>query len=248
MPIDTPVNDLVRQLSRVGLRPDERLVKLVLDYGTEARAPLLSIATHLEALREPLPASLGPLHALRLLGEIPDVSMIEPLLAVLPVPLSHPEHDIPGKLYALEILQMIGRVGAPAVPVLWAIAGDDTRSDIVRGAAINALSYVATYAPETREEIVAEARQRLETCQSPVIGTGVVTVLADLGDKESYKAVMAAYRDGHVDQQKAPAAMARQFLLSGGRNDLVCVKHPLWERYDHHGPEIQDQDAYEEEY
>lgn len=245
MPIDIPVDDLVRQLSRVGLRPEERLVRHILDYGDAARAPLIAMATHMEALREPLPASLGPLHALRLLGEIPDVSMIEPLLDTLPVPLSHPEHDVPGRLYALEILQMIGRIGAPAVPVLWDIGDDETRSDIVRGAAINALSWLAAYAPEIRDEIVTEARRRLATCTSSVIGTGVVTVLADLGDKESYKAIMAAYHEGRVDQHKAPAAAARQFLLSGGRNDLVCVRHPLWERYDQHGPEFQDQSAEE---
>lgn len=237
MPIDTPASDLVRQLSKVGLRPDERLARRIVEQGAAGRAALLELATDIPALHSELPDALGPLHALRLLGELPDESIIAPLLNALPVPVRG-EEDVPSRLYATEVLQIVGRVGAAAEPALWATADDAERAPSARTAAVSALSFVATFAPETRERILAEARRRLaEESERPVMA-GVVSLLADLGDKASYKDVMAAYREGKVDQDVAPAAMVRQFLLGGGRKDLSCVNHPLFERYDHHGPHL----------
>jgi hypothetical protein len=237
MPVETPTADLVRQLSRVGLRPDERLVSHLLDRGDEARSALIALATNIPALHEEVPACLGPLHALRLLGELPDPSMIRPLLSALPVPIIDPERDVAANMYANEILQIIGRVGAPAVPVLWQIADDASVIEQSRGAAANALAYVAAYAPEVRDEVIAEARRRLADEALPSVTiSGAVTLLAEIGDAPSYKAVMAAYRAGKVDQAHMPAAAARQLLLGGGRQDLKCVTHPLWDRYDKHGP------------
>ncbi len=245
MPLDIPVADLVRQLSRVGLRPDDRLVEHILAYGPSARPELLRLAMCTEALHSEYPADLGPLHALRLLGELPDAEMIVPLLGGLPVAV-YGEEDVPAQLYATELLQIIGRVGEPAVPMLWAYSDDAANDAMSRAAAINALAYVATYAPAVREAVVAEGRRRLALADLTMpIATGVVTMLAELGDAASYQAVMAAYRAGRVDTAHAPAAAARQFLLGKGREDLACVNHPLAERYDHHGPqqETPDDDA-----
>lgn len=241
MPIDTPVGDLVRQLSRVGLRPDERLVGRILEHGAEARPALLALATDTEALHGELPAALGPLHALRLLGELPDGEIIAPLLGCLPLQI-YGEEDVPSRIFATEVLQIIGRVGAPAVPLLWAYADDPANGSPGRVAAVGALSFVTAYAPETHDEVLAEARRRLEQGDGPEALTGVVTLLSELGDAASYRAVMAAYRDGRVSKEQAPAATARQFLLGGGRRDLSCVNHPLFERYDHHGPHLRPPD------
>lgn len=246
MPIDTPAADLVRQLSRVGLRPDERLARRIVEQGAEGRAALLELATDIAAIHGELPGSLGPLHALRLLGELPDPAMIAPLLNGLPVPIIS-EQDVPARLYATEIMQIIGRVGAPAVPVLWAYADDEANKPSSRAAAVGGLAFVATYAPETREGIVEEARRRLAAEGASPLISGVVTLLAELGDAASYKAVMAAYREGRVDQEQVPAATTRQFILGGGRRDLSCVNHPLFERYDHHGPRFRDPDEIDEE-
>ncbi len=237
MPVDTPVADLVRQLSRVGLRPDDRLVQRIVEHGPAARAELLGLATQIDALHSELPASLGPLHALRLLGELPDAEMIAPLLGALPVPI-YGDEDVPARLYATEVLQIIGRVGEPAVAILWAYADDEANPELTRAAAIGGLAFVASYAPEVREAVIAEARRRLALEQPLPVATGVVTLLSELGDAQSYQAVMAAYRTGRVDKEQAPAAAARQFLLGGGRKDLTCVSHPLGERYDHHGPHL----------
>jgi hypothetical protein len=243
MPVETPTADLVRQLSRVGLRPDERLVRHILDQGEAARAELIALATNIPALHEELPASLGPLHALRLLGELPDVSIIAPLLGALPVPIVDPQADVPAQLYATEVLQIIGRIGASAVETLWSIADDMGQSLAARGSAINALAYVITYAPEMRDTVIAEARRRMaQEDVDDVMLAAVVGLLAEVGDAESYKPVMAVFRAGRIDQSRIPAAAARQLLLGGGRKDLTCVNHPLWERYDHHGPTFQAND------
>jgi hypothetical protein len=246
MPIDTPAADLVRQLSRVGLRPDERLVKRIVEHGAEARAALLELATDTAALHGELPGVLGPLHALRLLGELPDGEMIAPLLAQLPIRVQG-EEDVPSRLFATEVLQIIGRIGAPAAPILWAYADDTANGASARAAAVGALAFVSAYAPEIRDEVLAEARRRLEGDEDRETLTGVVTLLAELGDAQSYKAVMAAYRDGRVNKEQAPAAAARQFLIGGGRRDLSCVSHPLFERYDHHGPHLRAPDEESDE-
>lgn len=235
MPIETPTTDLVRQLSRVGLRPDERLVKRIVEQGDAAREALLRLATDIEALHTELPGALGPLHALRLLGELPDVAIITPLLKALPIPI-YSEEDVPAHLYANEALQIIGRVGIAAIPVLWAFADDETNTAMSRAAAVSALSYIAVFAPESREDILAESRKRLETEQAPSVLAGLISTLADLADTQSYKPVMALYRDGKVDKEITPAATTRQFMLGGGRKNLTCVNHALFERYDHHGP------------
>lgn len=241
MPVDTPVADLVRQLSRVGLRPEPRLVERIVEHGPAARAELLGLATNIEALHSELPASLGPLHALRLLGEVPDVTMITPLLGALPVPI-YGEEDVPARLYATEVLQIIGRVGEPAVAALWAYADDEANPELTRAAAIGALAYVATYAPAVRDEVIAEGRRRFALELPGMLATGLVTLLSELGDTASYQAVMAAYRAGRIDKEQVPAAAARQFLLGGGRKDLTCVSHPLDERYAHHGPHLRGPD------
>ena len=242
MPIDTPAAELVRQLSRVGLRPDERLVRRIVEHGPAGRAALLELATNVDQIHAELPASLGPLHALRLLGELPDPEMVAPLLAGLPRPV-YGEEDVPARLYATEVSQIIGRIGAPAVEPLWAYADDETNGDSNRSAAVGALAFVAARDPETREPILAEARRRLESDPPQAVMNGLVMLLAELGDAQSYKAAMAAYRAGKVNQAMAPAATIRQFMLGGGRRDLSCVNHPLFERYDHHGPRMQEPDA-----
>ncbi len=240
MPLETPVDDLVRQLRRVGLRPSERLVQLILAYEPAARGPLLALATDLRALEEPEPVCWGPLHALRLLGELPDVDIIPPLLGLLPIAIED-ENDIPPQYWGNEVLQILGRCGAAAVPVLWAWFDDSTHEHASRGAAVQTLSYVANFAPEIRDDLVAELRSRFARETNPTLAAHLVAVLADLGVQDAYAEILAAYRAHRVDSNVMPAANARQLLLSGGQPHLSCVKHPLWERYDQHGPTYQQQ-------
>ncbi|NJM08447.1 hypothetical protein HC891_23110, partial [Candidatus Gracilibacteria bacterium] len=237
MPIDTSLDELVNQLTRVKLRPPERLVKHILDHGDAAREPLLALATDFNLFDEHLIAQrLGPLHALRLLGELAGPANVAPLLNVLPVPIYDEEDsDVATALWAREVMQIIGRGGSAVVPALWEYADDEANSDNGRAAALGSLPFAIAMAGEGREEVLVEIRRRLENETSPMINAALVRVLAFLGDGASYRQVMDAYRAGRIDQYIMPAAQARQLLLSKGAEELACVRHQLWERYDEHG-------------
>jgi hypothetical protein len=45
-----------------------------------------------------------------------------------------------------------------------------------------------------------------------------------------------------VDLDVATAAQSRQLLLSPVGKRLACTLHPLWERYDEHGPTQQQEE------
>jgi hypothetical protein len=47
---------------------------------------------------------------------------------------------------------------------------------------------------------------------------------------------MALYKAEKIDREIISPGVARQLLLSKGDKRLACAKHPLWERYDQHGP------------
>jgi hypothetical protein len=237
MPLDPSIRDLVHQLSHAGLRPDERLVQRILAHGEDARRALLDLALDVQALWDADPTtSLGPLHALRLLGEMPALELIAPLFDQIPLPVIDEEEDIAAVLYALDLNQIIARIGAPAVAALWAYIDAETTSPASRTAALGVLPAVATYAPEVHDDVLAEARRRLAETKDQAIATGLVVVLAELGDAASYRAVIAAYQAGLVNQKQVPAAAARQFLLGGGRSSLEHVHYSLYERYERLGP------------
>ncbi len=236
MPIDTPLTDLIKQLEQAGLRPNERLVQRILAYGPAARTLLIDLACDVDLLHEELPEAVAPLHAIRLLRELPDLELIEALLDNLPVPLYDDEDNVLAELYSEELLFVIGRIGRPAVAALWAYADDPDNLMIGRTAAIICQAYVAGYVPELYDDLIAEGRRRLALEQDPRMAAALAQLLGNLGDKTSYATIMAAYRTGQIDQAFFPAAAARKLLLGGGIKNLPCVHHTLFECYDLHGP------------
>src|SRR5215211_4680717 len=95
MILDLTLSDKVKQLHREGLRPAERLVTTIARAGAAACAPLLDLATQVELLHEDEPECYAPIHALRLLGEVGSVEMIEPLLRKFPVELYYEDEELP---------------------------------------------------------------------------------------------------------------------------------------------------------
>lgn len=235
MPIDTPVADLVRQLRRIGLRPPEKLVERVLEQPDAARTPLLDLALDTETLLDEQPDCWGPVHALRLLGELHDPSIIEPLLGAFPLPLEEEDQEAPS-LWATEVPQIIGHLGEEAAEPLWTWLDDAERPLIARAAAAEALPYATAAAPALRDAVIDGFRSRLAEVSSRELGALFVNALGRLGAASAYAEVMAAYRAGRVDSDILPAANARQLLLGGGVSSLKCANHTLWERYDEHGP------------
>ena len=243
MPVDLGIADQVRQLRRVGIRPSERLVQNILSGGAAAARPLLDLAVETDLLYEDEPQCFAPLHALRLLGELRPTDIIAPLLGEIPLDLDYDDDDDPPQLWENEVPQIIGRLGAAAVEPLWAIADDDAWESEARGAALIALAYATVIEPAIRDDVVAGLRERLARSDDKTFSAYIVTTLANIGVQEVYNDVMRLYREGQIDQEIIPAGVARQLLLTKGERRLSCVHHPLWERYDQHGPAPQEREA-----
>ena len=242
MILDLTIPDKVKQLRREGLRPAERLASTITKAGAAAFQPLLELATDVELLHEDEPECYAPIHALRLLGEIGSVEMIEPLLRKLPVELYYEDERLP-QVWAEEVPQLMGHLGVPAIERLWQIAEDQSWPIAGRSSALLGLTFVTAAAPETRDELVAKLRERLAASEDTTFASHLVVALANLGVQDLYAEVIAMYRAGRIDQAIVPAGAVRQLLLSGSAKRLACANHPLWERYDQHGPFAEEREA-----
>jgi hypothetical protein len=135
-----------------------------------------------------------------------------------------------------ELPQILGSLGAPAIGTLWAYADDEEHTLISRSAALISLSYATVVAPEEQTQIIQGLRERLASTDKPEFAGYLLIALANIGAPESYADVMALYKAGKIDKDIIGPGAARQLLLSSGEKRLACAKHPLWERYDQHGP------------
>jgi len=242
MVLDLAVGEDVKQLRRAGPRPNEHLVRHILQAGAAAVRPLLDLATEIDLLHEDVPDCYAPLHALRLLGELGSTEIIAPLLRVFPIELDYPDEQLP-PVWAGEAAQMIGRLGEAAVEPLWAIVDDPDWEMVGRGLACAALDYVTIVAPETRDEVVAGLLDRLSRSEDRRFTAHLIWAIARLGVESAYKDIMALFREGKVDQDIIAPGAARQLLLTPHITQrLHCVLHPLWERYDEHGPQVEERD------
>jgi len=228
--------ELVRQLRRVGVRPSQRTIDAILQRGDEAVPPLLELALDMDALRQDEPASLGPLHALRLLGELKPAEAAEAILAQFPLQIT----GQPGQgayLWIQEAPQIVARFGAGILPLLTRLAGDEQAPALRRAAAYAALEYLAVTEPAERDAAVAVLRKRLSEETDDTARAYIVNALAQLQVRDVYADVMQLYRDKRVDRQFISAADARQLLLGGrGTRQVDCALHTLDERYEQHGP------------
>lgn len=238
--IDIEARNLVKQLERIGIRPPEKLVQRILAAGEPAIEPLLELATNMDAIYDAPPTCYGPIHALRLLGEIKDPSYIENLLLVYPQEeesdadgLDEPLSTMPN-LWDRELPQIIGSMGAAGVDQLWEYADDSGNQYEQRSAAMTSLAYATAVAPELRESVVLGLHQRLVTTDDPIFAAYVLISLVNLQVPEYYPEVMTLYKEGRIDRKVIPPGSARQYLLQKNPKLLECAKHPLWERYDQH--------------
>jgi hypothetical protein len=241
MSTEISTNDLVQQLRRVGLRPSQKTIDAIKARGAEAVAPLLELATDVESTMGAEPGSLGPLHALRLLGEIKPVEAADPILRKLPLPVEEapPQGAF---LWAQEAPQIVANFGPDVLPTVLALADDMSAVPLQRGAAFATMGFLATTNPELRDEIVAELRKRMATEHEPTARGYLVATLSQLKARDAYDEIMASYRDKTVDKTVMGAATARQLLLGTQvQRQLDCALHSLDERYEQHGPYSEEQ-------
>jgi hypothetical protein len=241
MTLDLAVGEYVKQLRRAGPRPNEHLVRHILQAGSAALRPLLDLALDTNLLHEDVPDCYAPLHALRLLGELHSTEIIAPLLRVFPIEQDYPDEQLP-LAWADEAAQMIGRLGSAALEPLWAIIDDPDWEIAGRGIACAALNFTTVVAPEIRDVVVAGLLERLSRSEDRRLTSHLIWALARLGVDTAYKDVIDLFRQGKVDQHIITPANARQLLLTPNIvQRLNCVLHPLWERYDQHGPHPPEQ-------
>lgn len=242
MILDLTIADKVKQLRREGIRPSEQVVRSITKAGEAASGPLLALAIDVDLLHEEEPECYAPIHALRLLGEVGSPEIVEPLLRELPVELDYEDEELP-QMWADEVPQIIGHLGAATAEPLWRIADDEGWNMAARSAALVALTYTTAVAPETQQTVAAGLRERLERTEDKIFASHLVVALANMGVRDVYADVMARYRAGKIAQEIIPAGAARQLLLTDGAKRLACANHPLWERYDQHGPYPMEQEA-----
>lgn len=238
MTIDFGANNYVRQLRQAGPRPSDAVVRDIVRSGDAAFRPLLELATDLDLFDEDAPLTYAPLHALRLLGELPKPEMIEPLLREYPIEIEGEWDELP-RAWASEAPQIIGRLGAEAVEPLWHVV-DSAEWGEARPVAVVALNCAVIKDPSLRDAVVEGLRQRLRETDDTTLRTAVAIGLGNLGVAEEYGEIMGMFREGKIDKSILSAGVARQLLLSGGDRSLNCTLHTLKERYEQHGPSEQE--------
>jgi hypothetical protein len=227
------INEYVRQLRTVGAELPIPLAQRIITTGELALAPLVALAIDTELVVGAIPLCYGPLHALRILGEIAHPAMIAPLIHA-PIPAS-PDRisEQRATIWDGEVPQMIARCGTDALEPLLGLLDDDHTSNIGHHRAAIALAYLSVTHTELASLIVAALNARLTT-SNPDRNASAALALANMGVDASYSLVMAAYKAGHIAKDAVQPGPLRQLLLSRSNARLSCVKHPLGERYAHH--------------
>ena len=233
MSMTVEINEYVRQLRTVGAELPFPLAHRIIEAGELALGPLVALAIDTELIIGPIPLCYAPLHALRLLGEIANPAMIDPLIHA-PIPAS-PDRISEQRttIWDGEVPQMLARCGADALEPLLALLDNDHTSNIGHHRAAIARTYLSVAQSELTAIIVAALNARLTT-NDPDRNASAALALANMGVDASYPLVMAAYKEGHIAKDAVQPGPLRQLLLSRSNARLSCVKHPLGERYAHH--------------
>src|SRR5437763_970871 len=109
----------LKHLRQAGIRPGAATLEAILALGPAAIPPLLELALDLELLRAKAPAAYAPLHALRLLGQLPAGAEAERLLRPT-VPEEEHETDA-AFLWDNDRSQIVGSWGAAALSGIQAV-------------------------------------------------------------------------------------------------------------------------------
>jgi hypothetical protein len=235
--ITIEANELVNQLLRIGHDLPEKLAQRIIGYGSVAVEPLLELAVDIDAIEDTIPRCYGPIHALRLLGEMKDLSAIEKLLLAFPID-SEPDAEVARgtvpDAWDNELPQILGSYGSVAAPILWEFADDSGNELVQRSTAMVSLAFSTAVEPETRAEVVQGLHQRLLAADDPDVAAHLLLALANLHVAEIYKEVLELYKAHRINTAIIPPGMARQLLLRTSAKTLECSKHTLEERYSQH--------------
>jgi hypothetical protein len=205
--------DLWADYASMGLRRDEHAAELI---------RLASDAGLLDATEES-PATWGPLHAWRALGQLGATEAIGPLLSLLR---RVEEND--DELVGEELPKVFGRIGIAALEPLRSYAADATNMIVARVSAAEAIKHIGMH-PAHREPAAAALADLLEHAKADDRGffNGYLVVgLCELTARQHIATIERAYQGGRIAERvcgklphvraelglEAPSATRRRFL------------------------------------
>jgi len=138
----------------------------------------------------------APIHAWRSLGQLRTEAAIEPLLGLL-----HWIDDEGNEWVGEEVPEVLGLIGAAAIPGLSTYLADRTHGLSARTAASEALVKIAQHYPEAREQSIDAIAHQLEqfTKNNPVLNGMLVAALLDLKAVEAALVMERAFAANRVD-------------------------------------------------
>lgn len=228
------VDTLMKLLGPADLRPTDKTIRQVLQYGQQAVPGLIQIASDHDLLHSSEPEVYAPLHALRLLGELMNPEIATMLLLLANDMAEHEEERVPA-IWLSDAPQLLARLGSQGIDLMFGHLDNPGLPLESRCMAGETLGFIVGVAPEAYDQIVAGLQTRLESDDTAVV-TSAVVGLALLGVTDSYQQIMRLYREKKIDANQIAASEARQLLLSKAEKRLACARHPLAERYEQHGP------------
>lgn len=159
------------------------------------------------------PASWGPVHAWRALGQLRVAEAAETLLQVV-----RDDRDRGGDWASEEMPEVFGLIGPPALPVLAAALRDPAEELYVRWGAADAIQKVAEHHPEARPECVALLAGQLENAAAndPTLNGALVGTLLDMKAVETDAVLQRAFGTGNVDESIAGGLEDARYELGLG--------------------------------
>jgi len=145
------------------------------------------------------PEGWAPHHAMRALGQLRDVSAVEPLLNQSERLIDYDEGL--GEWGMEELPEVYGLIGPAAIPALTAYIADKSHGVDSRTNAATGLEKIAEMHPEAREEIVAALTRQLESAQEnlPELNAFIIDNLINLKAVEAAPAIEQAFATDSVD-------------------------------------------------
>lgn len=176
---------------------------LALGLTSEHIPELLRMVTDKELLSadaEEDPAGWAPVHAMRALGQLRDISALEPLLAASSMLLDYEEGL--GEWALEELPEIYALLGPQAIPLLAPVLSDTSRDLNVRADTARGLQLIAQKYPEYRDACVEMLTRILSETheQYSELNAFIISHLIDLKAVEAAPAIEQAFAADEVDK------------------------------------------------
>lgn len=175
---------------------------LELDFTSAHIPDLLRMVTDTELLEidEEQPEGWSPIHAMRVLGQLRDLSALEPLLSKTEAMLDYKTGI--GEWAIEELPDVFGLLGPAAIPMLTAYLADVSHDEYARACCASGLEKIAILHPEAKSECVEILSHQLEVSAEDdyEVNAFIIGHLAQLKAAEALPIIEQAFVAGKVDE------------------------------------------------